>query len=276
MGKEEKLTIIDGSSLIYSACHNMAKDMKTTDDYRYYREALDRYIQSILEDTKADLYVIYGDQNSSYRKRLFEDFKADRLKRSYLKFKNDLTQYANTNLGFYNHPDLEADDLCLLTHDMYKDKYNITIASKDSDLRQYSANFFNYGIYGKGKVEDGFENISEIEAWFNLWRSVLVKGHNNKLDYLEGCGLQTAESYLKLWKHEQYPYAVLKAFLNGIESNREKNIKREIKGYNFPRGMDKFNKSFQQTYLFRTLDEINSLNIYFYPPSFRKNPYSLW
>ena len=257
---KENLTIIDGSSLIYSACHNVS-NKENTDDFSQYKQTLEYYIDNILTDTKANKYIIFGDQNGSYRKRLFESFKANRIKRPYLKFMFDLREYANTNLNFFSHPDLEADDLCLLMHNKYQSQYAITIASKDSDLRQYSARFFNYGIYRTPdyNINDGFEFISPRIAYFNLWKSVLIKGHNNKFDYLDGCGEITAESYLEKWNIDQYPFAVLKAFIYGI--SKDKKVKRSINGYGLNKGIDKFNKSFKQTYLFRNMQEVLDLDI---------------
>ena len=69
---KKKLTIIDGSSLIYSACYNTSIKEEKTDNFIYYKEALDFYIQSILEHTQADEYIVFGDENTSYRKSLFD------------------------------------------------------------------------------------------------------------------------------------------------------------------------------------------------------------
>jgi len=269
----DKLTIIDGSSLLYSASYNTSVKEEYTDDFLKYRETLNFYIESILEATEADKYIIFGDQVTSYRKKLFNTFKADRAKRPYMKFINDLMNYANTELDFFNHKDLEADDLCLLTHNKFKEEYDITIASKDSDLRQYSAKFFNYGIFRKSdyKEGDGFEEISISQARATLWKAVLIKGHNNKVDYLEGCGEKTAANYLKGWESNQFEYATLKAFIYGIDKDKDKNITRSVKGYGINKGIDKYNKSFKQTYLFRYLTELENLEIELDLPDFSVN-----
>lgn len=253
------LTIIDGSSLIYSACYNTSVKEDLTDDFSKYKEALLFYITSILEATKADKYVIFGDQSSSYRKRLFPVFKADRSKQPPMKFRNDLTYYAINELGFINHPDLESDDMCLLTHSSLMSEYNIIIASKDSDLRQYPATFFDYGIFkeiakGTKTLEEGFETIDLGNAYLNFWKLVLTKGHNNKSDYLEGCGDVSAKQYLLNNSQREYQDAVLSAFINGI--NKGDGIRKDIPGYGLYEGIDKFQKSFVQSYLFRNLYEL--------------------
>jgi 5'-3' exonuclease len=268
MVKKKNLTIIDGTSLIYSACYNTSVNNDKTDNFFYYKQTLDHYINSILEDSEANEYIIFGDSTSSYRKRLFDTFKADRVvKKQHIKFKNDLIQYAIEQWGLFINNDLESDDMCLLTHNMYKDGYNVTIASKDSDLRQYPAKFLNYGAYKSGDKSLLFENITEDNAKFNLWKSVLQKGHNNKIDYLEGCGEVCAEKYLKVFKPSQYPYAVLKAYIDGIP--KQDGIRKEIKGYGYNKGIDKFNNSFRQTYLFRNNFELDELGISFGVPEFK-------
>jgi hypothetical protein len=261
--EKPKLTVIDGSSQVYSACHNTSVKEEDTDNFIKYKETLDFYMNSILEATEAEYYIIFTDESTSYRKQLFSEFKADRKKKRPLKFSADLLLYAREELGFYSHPDLEADDLCLIVNNLYKDKYDITISSIDSDLRQENAKFFNPKIFRKPdyNIKDGFETIDHNTAQFNLWRSVLTKGHNNKVDYLESCGNVCAETYLKFWKPEQYKYAVLKAFTEGIHKDNYPGIKRNIKGYGLQFGIDKFSKSFQQSYLFRDLKELEFLEI---------------
>jgi hypothetical protein len=266
-----KLTLIDGSSLIYSACYNTSQDKNKSDNFTFYKETLDYYIESILKVTEADFYIVFGDSPSSYRKRLFDTFKSDRVK-TYIKFKYDLLEYSKNRWNLFIHNDLESDDMCLITHNQFKNIYDITIASKDSDLRQYSARFFNYGIfrYPTIDISEGFEEISEEQAEYNLWKQVLVKGHNNKVDYLENCGDACAESFLKKWKNvSQYRYAVMKAYIEGL-----KDIRKSVIGYGLCMGIDKFNKSFKQTYLFRKQEELNEIGITFKVPEFYifKNP----
>lgn len=270
----EKLTIIDGSSLIYSASYNVSVKESSTDDFSKYRDTLDYYIDSILDITKADKYILFGDDSSSYRKRIFDTFKSDRIiKAQYTKFKYDLLYYAREKWKVFSHPDLESDDMCIITHNQFKDEYDITIAAIDGDLRQYPAKFFNYGIFRKldASALQGFELITPEQAQFNLWKQVLIKGHNNKLNYLEGCGEGTAESYLKKFSVSQYKFAVLKAYIEGIP--KQDGIKRVINGYGLNKGIDEFNKSFKQTYLFRNSDELTELGIFFGIPEFKTRTY---
>jgi 5'-3' exonuclease len=258
---EKKLTLIDATSLIYSACFNTNKNELYSDHFTHYKEALHFYIDNILRETKADEYILFGDERTSYRKSLFPTFKADR-KKPYMKFKSDLMHYAINELNFYTHSQLEADDLCLLANRYFKKEYDITIAAKDSDLKQDKGVFFNYGIFRKNEDPTlGFETLDINEANFKLWKAVLTKGHNNKIDYLEKCGDVCATNYLKAFNPPQYKFATLKAFIEGINKNDYTDIKRNISGYGLNKGIEKFNNAFKQTYLFRYEHELHDLGI---------------
>jgi 5'-3' exonuclease len=289
-----KITLIDGTSLIYSACYNSSIKEDATDDFSTYKEALEYYIQTILEETKADYYLIFGDDHSSFRKRLFKSYKADRT-RPHMKFKAELSHYAYEELGFIKHEDLEADDLCLLSKNILIntyaiDKDDIIIASKDSDIPQDEMIIFNYGwkapLYKKYKdapipleeLEKGLKNafrvVSKEEAEFNLWKQVLIKGHNNKLDYLEGCGDKTAEAYLTGFKplanFKPYEYVVLSAFINGIKIDKDSGIKRNVDSYGLYKGIEKFANAFKQTYLLRNKSDLEQMGIQFEFPTLTK------
>ena len=60
------LTIIDFSSLLYSVSNNCNKDIRK-DDFSYYRETLDSYVLSILQEANADYYLAFGDSITSFR-----------------------------------------------------------------------------------------------------------------------------------------------------------------------------------------------------------------
>lgn len=262
--EKERLVIIDTTSLIYSACYNTAEKSEHPEDFSYYKETLKFYLKNILHTTKAKKYILFGDAGSSYRKSMFTKFKADRSERStYIRFKYDLLHYARTELGLQEHPDLEADDMCLIAHNYYKDTYDVVIASKDSDLRQYPAVFFNYGLIVKDP-EHAWGTITEEQAKYNFWKSVLIKGHNNKQDYLEGCGVVTAEQYFAIGGLDlSTGTEVLFAYINGINVP---GVNRQIKGYGVFEGVRKFQNSVHQTYLFRHLQEIEALGITFEIP----------
>ncbi|MCP4255003.1 MAG: hypothetical protein GY775_16675 [Candidatus Scalindua sp.] len=281
---KENLTLIDTTSLFYVVCSTTMNKFEITDNFQEYKDRLHTYIDNILEETKADKYILFGDGKSSFRKAKYPSVKSDR-KFNYLKFKNDLIQHALDSLDLFISESLESDDMCLIVNNELKSTYNVTIASIDSDLRQAEGIFYNYGwrrgLIAKYQslsqvpeevitetIEKSFEILSKDEADFNLWSQVLKAGHNNKKElgaFLKGCGESCATNYLKTWLPSQYKYAVLKAFIYGIDKNKDKGL-RTIKGYGNIDGIDKFNTSFQLSYLLRNLKEVESLGIEFKIP----------
>jgi len=272
MSKEKKptLVIIDYTSLLYSACYNNQVVDEKTDNFKEYRDSIDFYTEAILKDTKADFYIAVGDGFSSFRKVKYPKTKADRKGKPAMKFLRDLKDYAYDKYSVITNELMEADDICLMLHDYYKTEYDVIIASKDSDLKQAPAMFYNYGwrrsLYKKGMpdpseadlkkgLKDAFELVDTILADFNLWKSVLIKGHNNKSNYLAGCGEKTAEAYLSSEDDFGSEHSVLYAFIHGIAKNGT-TIKRGVKGYGTVKGVSEFAKSFEQSYLLRTFDEM--------------------
>lgn len=274
----ENLTIIDFTSLLYSTCYNCSVDEDKTDNFQEYKSALDFYMESILYNTKADLYLTFGDSSTSFRKNEFKEFKADRKNKSKLKFINDLREYSIEKYSLTSDPELEADDLCCISANNLKNEYVITIASKDGDLRQFPGKFHNYGWQGKyyknnntpaeKELSDGliksFETLNIEEAYRNLYIQILIKGHNNKYHYLNRCGKVTAKAYIN--NNAVEIETVLRAFIYGINKNKDFNIKQSVKGYGLLKGIDYFNKAFRQTYLLRTLEEVNLIGSEFKVP----------
>jgi len=274
------LTIIDFTPLIYKILNKCGKDETRKEDFSYYRETLVEELNTILTVTKADYYYAFTEGNTSFRKQLFSHFKADRL-HSWQLFKNDLIQWAKDNLNLIYDDYLESDDYCalysninyvlttynglvpkiihihnrLLSEEVDKfitEETNITVCTIDGDFNQIEGIHYNYNT-------KEFFTITEEEAEFNLWRQVLIKGHNNKLDYLEKCGEDTATKYLEKWK-KNLRLGVLKAFMDGIDKTIFTDIRSSIKGYGISLGAYKFSRAYTQAYLLKNIDEILLLN----------------
>ncbi len=263
------LTLIDYSSAIYASSFRCATG-NSPDDFRHYKDTLDKMTDTILEETKADYYIAFGDGMSSFRKRMFSEFKGTRVeKKKEVMFLTDLKRHARDRWGTVISEDLEADDLCLIHKRHVKEIFpneevTVTIASIDSDLRQEEGYFYDYGYRRKrkGPPKEPFEYISSDQARLNLYMQVLMKGHNDKLDYLEGCGRETAIKYLAKFSPPQYAMATMHAFMHGIDKNIY-DVHKSIHGYGEMKGVLKFGKSFQQSYLLKTAQEAEELGCNF-------------
>lgn len=266
-----KLTIIDYSSLYYSAIYSCSNNEDKTDNFKEYRDTLDFYTKSVITDTNAEFFICVGDENTSFRKRMFPTFKKGRSKSP--KFFKELKEYATKKYAIITSVDLEADDLALIIHSQLQLDYDITIASIDSDLRQYPAKFFNYSWRRKAYKENiNTEDPEELKLWvdkntevidyktakYNLWKMVLKGSHNNNQYSLPGCGEKTAESFLND-SVSMLSSKVSEAFIYGVDKNAFTNIKRSVKGLGLIKGIEYFNKSFYENYLLRSIEEVKCL-----------------
>lgn len=251
-----RLTEIDISSVYYSVIHNCNKeDDPRRDDFSYYKQSFDAYIESILINTKATHYLMFGDGYTSFRKKAFTEFKGDRKSKPIPKFINDLKNYGRDKWNVITSNILEADDLCLIHTNEIIGFDKIIIASIDSDLRQEEGIFYNYGYKRSNlSLEEAFEVINKEQSRRNLWKQVMIKGHNNKTSFLKGCGKVSAEKYLKPYSINQLKLAALNAFILGIDKKIH-DVPRNIKGYGLLKGIDEFSKAFIQSYLLRTIEE---------------------
>lgn len=258
------LVIIDISSIWYSVCYTCNKeDNPRKDDFTYYIKTLNLYVQTILDDTKATHFIAFGDGYTSFRKKLFSEFKGDRTKKL-PRFIRDLKTYGTDKWGVIYNNMLEADDLALIHRNELKDKFDkVIIAAIDSDLKQEEGIFYDYGYRRKNLLlEDAFKTITREESRRNLWKQVIIKGHNNKLDYLEGCGKVCAVKYLDKYSIHQLRLATLNAFILGIDKKLH-NVPKNIKGFGLMNGIDKFSKAFKQSYLLRSVREATEYDVKF-------------
>ncbi len=106
----QTLIIGDITSLYFSVIHYYSKEKNETDNFKKYKNTFDEWLQSTLDDTKATEYLLYDDESTTFRHKLFPDFKANR-KSTYLKFRYDLMKYAREKWGIKQHSGLESDDL---------------------------------------------------------------------------------------------------------------------------------------------------------------------
>lgn len=240
------LTLVDFTSLIYSASYNMSK--KGSKYFVDYTNELNRYLQNILDDTKAEAYILFIDGHDSFRKTMHKSYKAHRTK-MYFPFINDLMHYTKETLKAVGVPGLEADDLVLIHKNEYGSQFDITIAFKDKDLLQDEGKFFDYKRYKQKKsVEEATFILDRADADLNLYTQCLEGDGVDNIKGLIGCGKVTARTYLgavgATFENTK------KAFIEGIP--------KELGGRaveRSPFGIIDFYKSYNQVYLLRTQHE---------------------
>lgn len=267
MNKDKTLVLIDTSSILYIVISNCSKDERTSDNFKAYKKHYDDFMQGILDDTGADYYIAFGDGWTSFRKQQYSEFKGDRKSKPTPKFMKDLKQYAKDKWNVVSSNIFESDDLCLIHAHWYRGTVvddlvftKVIVASPDSDLPQDEGTYFDYG-YRKKKIslKEAFLTINKDEAERRLWSRVIIKGHNNKLDYLVGCGIVCASKYLESYTPPQLKLATLNAYIQGIDKKKH-GTPKNIKGYGLLKGVEKFRDSFVQTYLIRTFWEAKEID----------------
>lgn len=245
---KEKLTIIDTTSLMWTACVTLGDDK---DNYIKAKKNFDKWFEDILNQTKTDYYLAFTDQ-SSFRRELLHDYKSDRASER-PKFLKPLMKDVSEKWNIFSNPIIESDDLCLINHNHYKDKYDCVIAAIDSDLRQYPAKFYNYKK-NKAEGKSDWEEVTPGEAELNLWTSVIAGSHNG-LKGIHGCGESNARMYLTKFKPAQFPFAALSAYIKGVDKTKYKGMTRNIKGLGLFKGQLEYNRNFISSYLLRTEEE---------------------
>ena len=240
------LTIIDTTSLYISVSHHCNKN--ENDDFKIYKDTLDEWFQTILDETKATEYLAFDDDKPSFRHLLFPDFKDDR-KRAYFKFVNDIRHYAKEKWSIRSFKGLESDDLFSMSNSIHKDK-EIVLAHIDGDLDQIEGKHYNYHYRSKN-WSNGFYEITSETASLNLSNSILAGSHNNNKG-LDGCGEKSSEKYLTNLSTK----GVLNAFINGI-NKEEYGIYKSIKGLGMTIGIEEFRKNVLMSKLLTNIDEAN-------------------
>ena len=246
--QKEKLTIIDLTSLFYSVSYSCQSNNLSLEEGFFLLK--DRFT-SILEETNANYYLSFTDKGFSFRREILSKFKNDRPANN-LPYLKELKEFSLSNLQTINHSKLESDDLVILHYLYLRDKYDVIIASPDSDLRQIDGLFYNY-LYRRNN-SDPFIIVTKEEADLNLWNSVLAGSHNG-LKGLNNCGVGTSTSLLKDKLNKET--IVLDAYINGI------NFKRKVKGLGLIKGINEFRDNFISSYLLRNKEDCESYGIDF-------------
>ena len=220
----KKITIIDGTSLLYSASYNIGKS--NTNDFTAYTDALKYYLDSILIDTEADYrYFILDGKKPTFRKLMYPSYKANRNS-SYFKFIKDLNQFAIHELGAIYTEGLEADDIVRIYAELYAKEMKVTVAYLDKDLLQFPCIFYNYRRHKKNlSIKEATSKLTQKEANYNFCYQLMRGDSVDNIQGLKNCGDVTATNYLKDLDYADLPFLlnhVKKAYLEGINLTTRK------------------------------------------------------
>lgn len=181
---EDKIALIDADSLIYISCYNKDDNLKTLEECK---NTADEFIKNILDATKTSKFLLFLTIGKGFRYKVYTEYKANRKDLKPLAHYVEVRQYLIDKYKAYNHPELEADDLCLI----YSKKLpNSFISSPDKDVLMLEGRHYNYKKHKWVKV-------NKDEADNHFWTSMVTGDVIDNIKGIPGKGEKYAEKSLE-------------------------------------------------------------------------------
>lgn len=187
-----KIALIDADGLIYIVAYCKQKrdgnGMPLLNDlghpdYEYKTleqclEAMDDIIKNILLATNSEEYLLFLTVGKNFRYKIYPEYKANRKYSDKPEHFDAIKSYLIDHYGAVHHPDLEADDLCLIYRNAMPGSF---ICSPDKDMLGLEGTHYNYS---KGT----WHTVSETEAYTNFWSSMITGDTADNIKGIPGKG----------------------------------------------------------------------------------------
>lgn len=188
--QKTNLTILDADSLCWILSYKF-RNKETLSKLNLSEVNL--FVKDILSTTKADFYIGFvGGEGKNFRKYLDPQYKGNRpeLPEFFVKHGPTIKQILLDIWKFIPTSHIEADDACSICANELKDKYNITVASPDKDLRQISdVTIYNYDKHTS-------EVITKLEGIKSLATLLLMGDTSDNIKGIPGVGKVGANKIL--------------------------------------------------------------------------------
>lgn len=182
--------------------------------------AMDDIIKNILLGTGAEKYILFLTIGKNFRYKIYPEYKANRKYGDKPQHFDDIKTYLLVKYLAVHHPDLEADDLCLI----YRNKIeNSFICSPDKDMVGLEGTHYNYN---KGE----WITVSKDEAHFNFWSSVITGDTADNIKGIPGKGPAAVKKIIGGIEPEDYMTEILLSYVG--------HFGEEV-------GISEFNKNYQ-------------------------------
>jgi DNA polymerase-1 len=191
------LVLIDGDILLYKAACAAEKEMRWPDGVWTLSaneqdgfDILDAQIKRILQELKAEDYVVCLSGDKNFRKELMPDYKANRKELRRPLLLKALREYARNNHNVEEIHNLEADDVMGILATKPENLGKCVIVTLDKDLSQIPADVYNMDTKKMSKAES--------REPFKLFMKQVLTG--DVIDNFKGCpsvGPVGAEKLLK-------------------------------------------------------------------------------
>lgn len=197
---EDKIALIDADSLIYISCYNKDDNLKTLKECK---NTADEFIKNILDATKTSKFLLFLTIGKGFRYKVYTEYKANRKDLKPLAHYVEVRQYLIDKYKAYNHPELEADDLCLI----YSKKLpNSFISSPDKDVLMLEGRHYNY-------KKHKWVEVNKDEAIDHFWTSMITGDVIDNIKGIPGKGEKYAKLVLNNFVIKDFPLGILFAYI---------------------------------------------------------------
>ena len=183
--------LIDGDIVAYRSA--AAADQESFEIARYYME---RTIDDILAQTKADEFYIALTGENNFRYQVYPEYKANRTDMVKPKFLEECKDYLHLQYNAVYSDGCEADDL--LGIEQCKDISNTIICSLDKDLRQIPGRHYSWEISG-GTPEKRWTKAAELtnvtheEGLRFFYKQLIIGDSTDNIKGVKGAGKKAAQ-----------------------------------------------------------------------------------
>lgn len=187
--------LIDADSLIYIACYCKPDEPKTLDDCKFI---ISKLIQDIVDNTRASNYLLFLTVGRGFRYKVYPAYKANRKGEKPVHF-NEVKQFLIDKYGAIHHPELEADDLCLISNKVIPNSF---ICAVDKDILKLEGKHYNY-------KSNNWVDTSKHEALVHFFTSLITGDSVDNIKGIPGKGEKFAEKLFsvgKMWTDEEANY----------------------------------------------------------------------
>ena len=223
---KDKTVLIDADSLIFISCYCKNDEVKSLQDCK---DIVDNFIKNVLDATKTSRFLLFLTIGKGFRYKVYTDYKANRKSLKPLDNYVEVRKYLVDKYGAISHPELEADDLCLIYNNHIPNSF---ISSCDKDMLKLEGKHYDY------KKHKWFTNTKQ-EADIYFWTSMITGDVIDNIKGIPGKGEKFAEKlFNNMTPTDSYSGLVLKEYINHF--GEIEGIKQFYQNYNALKILDRW------------------------------------
>jgi len=207
-GKKEAVAWATAFGLTAENCYNGCTLLPDADVK--LREYTDAYLELIFKRTESDRYKLFIGGEGNFRKDLYPEYKANRKNLMKPLLYDVCVDYLKSNYGAVPVDDMEAEDAVGIATSEYSD---CVIVHIDKDLNQLPGTHYDF-------KKDVLYEIDEYNAYYNLYKQVIMGDATDNIPGLAGYGEKKAEKALQQCSYPEQMWSVcLELYNNKAAAN---------------------------------------------------------